>query len=110
VTRLAARIAAGGLLALTTAGIAAAHIPFVEGPGSARRIQAAMNRSADFESVTCRYRAPHVICRGYARWPQSDAYVAVRITVHKTGPKKGYAMVCLIKLGISHREPMTFTR
>jgi hypothetical protein len=88
----------------------AADIPFKDGPGSAQRLAQAMNKTSDFNEVTCRYARPLVRCRGLVKWPaKSDTYYRFTMAVHKTAPKKGYRMTCITAFGICKKQAMQFS-
>lgn len=96
------------LIALVTAGSAFAHVPFRDGPRTAKQFATAMNKDG-YKQVSCRYVKPHIRCTGLSLWEEhSDVYLRVNITVHKTAPKKGYAMICAPALGICARAAMRF--
>jgi hypothetical protein len=91
---------------------AAAHIPFKDGPRSAREIAKTLDRLKGFDRVSCRYSAPHVLCTGRGHFSDGDPF-RFSVTVHKTAPRKGCARVCIgppgNPYGICRRMPMTFT-
>jgi hypothetical protein len=99
------------LLALPVS--ARAHLPFKDGAGSARSLEKRFSRLEGFDRVSCRYRAPHVLCSGRGRFKDGDPF-RFTVTVHKTAPRKGYARICIGPLGnpygVCRRMPMTFSR
>lgn len=97
-------------IALLFAAPATAHRSFKDGPKSARLMARSLNRSPQWEDVTCRYRAPHVLCRGLTNGQaRSDSWYRFTMTVHKTAPKRGYAMTCLTAIGVCRRQNLTFS-
>ena len=104
------RLALVAVAALLIAPAATAHIPFKDGSGSAKVLQRTLNRSPDFSEIRCRYCAPHVNCRGYGRLKRTDAFLVVTVVVHKTAPNKGYAFICMERLGICKKQLLTFSR
>lgn len=99
----------GLILALTLPGLAQAHVPFKDGPGTARDMQRSLNRAPLWDATSCRYRAPHIICTGHLKTTRrTDVWYVYRMTVHKTKARKGYAVTCLTALGFCRREALTF--
>lgn len=97
------------LVALTLVGSAQAHNKFVQGKASAVGVQRALNASNDYDGVICRYVTPHVICAGKVKWGKTDLYLKARLTFHKTAPKKGYSMTCIIPLDFCFKEQVAFS-
>lgn len=102
------------LIALVVAGgAAAADIPMKDGLVVARQLAATINRTAGYSESSCRYQQPLVVCHGLTRWPKkSDTYVPFRLTMHKTAPRRGYAMLCMSVLpnwAPCRRYPVAFT-
>ena len=97
--------------ALVLVGPAAAHNSFKEGPKSARLMAATLNKDASYDQVTCRYRLPHVLCNGVLHLDddRSDVWYRFTMTVHKTAPKKGFAVTCLQAFGFCRRSALTFS-
>lgn len=102
-------VSATFLALLFCAPAAARDVPFVDGHGSAAKIERNL-RSADFEQPVCRYRRPLIVCTYYTPMRRDpDTYVRASMTIHKTGPRIGYAVECFPLLGVCNREPMRFS-
>jgi hypothetical protein len=104
-----------GLLLPAAAVAAAGDIPFTDGPGSATRLAAYLNRQPTIADASCRYQKPLVRCHGLIRAPKTDVYVRFRMAVHKTAAKRGYQVTCIDPwstgdYGFCRRQPMTFSR
>lgn len=104
--RLAVVIA---VLALVAVPAADAHIPFKDGKRTAQGLQRLMNASKDFSDTRCRYRNRHVFCNGLVRWERST-FTGVRITFHKTAPRRGYAMICVKFFPVCKKDPVRYSR
>lgn len=99
----------GLILVLALPGLAQAHVPFKDGPRSAREMQRSLNRAPLWDATHCRYRSPHIICTGHLKTTRrTDVWYRYRMTVHKTKARRGYAVTCLTALGFCRREALTF--
>lgn len=95
--------------AAVSAASAATIVPFTDGPGSAARAAKTFNRLDDFVRVTCRYRKPELVCKGYQRMKKTDSYVPFTFTFRKTSRLAGYVVRCYPTLLGCQREKVTYT-